>query len=598
MLLLRKADPNIVYTYSLKTGKLTSLYPLLQKILSKNDLLSGDPFFYRKENIVYTNVANNVVAVDISSPGNIRASLVHSFANETPTYAFIDRKGTFWIGTKNGVYYIENGNTRMVALPEMIQVKTMNEDTKGNIWVGTLEGIYVIGANKKFKLRYNEKNGLSNGFIYGILRDGDDMWFSHNKGLSVYNTATNKFRHYTKEDGLQSNEFNTGAYFKAEDGTLFFGGINGTNGFRPEEIKDNPHVPKVVITNIKLFDKDLKTDVAYWNLREVALPYKQNSLTFEFSGLEFTNSAQNQYAYIMEGLDEKWNYSGKTRFARYPALPPGTYYFKVKASNNDGIWQETPTVVKVVIVPPFWQTWWFRTLCVLLLIVVITVILNSIQKQRNRAQLRAIELQQKIQMERERISRDLHDNVGTQLSLISNNIEWVEHPLKALSEQEKLEKLHYVNTMARDIIATLRETIWALNKEQISLEEFSDKLKAFVHKQMAMYPQIALKFSERFVGELTLGPSEALNLFRICQEAIANALKYAGAVELTIDIANTEDKYEATITDNGRGFDVNSVDPLVQNGLENMKYRSADIGCELAINSIIGKGTTIVITKK
>ena len=382
MLLLRKLDPNIVYSYSLKTGKLTSLFPLLRKILLTDDQPYSEPFFYKKEHIVYTNVGSNVVALDVSSSENIKPSLFYSFRNEIPTNVFIDSKGTYWLGTKNGLYYIENGKAILVTMPEMLHVKTISEDAEGNIWAGSLEGIYIVDTNKKFKLKYNEKNGLSNGFIYGIIRHGDDMWFSHNKGLTVYNTITKKFKHYTKEDGLQSNEFNTGAYFKAADGTLFFGGIYGTNGFRPEEIKDNPNVPRVVITNIKLFDKNLQTDIAYWNLREVRLPYTQNSLTFEFAGLEYTNSEQNQYAYIMEGLDEKWIYSGNTRFARYPALPPGTYYFKVKASNNDGIWQETPTVIKVVIVPPFWQTWWFRTLCGGLLILVIVGIVNWFQKQR------------------------------------------------------------------------------------------------------------------------------------------------------------------------------------------------------------------------
>ena len=199
-----------------------------------------------------------------------------------------------------------------------------------------------------------------------------------------------------------------------------------------------------------------------------------------------------------------------------------------------------------------------------------------------------MELQQKIQKERERISRDLHDNVGTQLSLISNNIEWIEHPLKPMSEKEKLDKLHYVNRISRDIIATLRETIWALNKEQISLEEFSDKLKAFVQKQLVIYPEIELEFNEEIDEPLTLGPSEALNLFRICQEAVANALKYSGAAFINISIENSDGKYRISIEDKGRGFDMSMVDASVQNGLENMRYRSADIGCTLEITTAPG----------
>ena len=301
---------------------------------------------------------------------------------------------------------------------------------------------------------------------------------------------------------------------------------------------------------------------------------------------------------MLQGLDNTWINEGDKRFARYAAIPPGKYVFKVKASNSDGKWQEQPASIFITIVPPFWQQIWFRMLAVLFFIGCITGIILWIQRQRHKRQIRALELQQKIQHERERISRDLHDTVGTQLSLISNNIEWVTHPLKEVSENEKEEKLQFVNDTARDIIATLRETIWALNKQQITLEEFSDKLKAFVQKQVLAYPGIELRFNELIEGGVILGPSEALNLFRICQEAIANALKYAGASEISIEIEGRREKYKITVTDNGMGFDVKSVDPTLHNGLENMKYRAGDIASTFEITSAPNKGTVIVITKK
>ena len=408
---------------------------------------------------------------------------------------------------------------------------------------------------------------------------------------------TKEFRHYYKEDGLQSSEFNSNAYFKAADGTLFFGGLNGINAFDPREIHDNPNVPPVKITSIKLFDEPLKTDTAYWNIHSLTLPYMQNSLSFEFAAPEFTNAGNNQYAYTMDGVDNAWIKSGDKRFARYPALPPGQYTFRVKASNSDGVWQQVPTEIQITILPPFWQRLWFRIAIALLLIAGIAGVIYSLQKQKHQRQIRSLELQQKIQLERERISRDLHDNVGTQLSLISNNIEWVAHPLKTITEEEKAEKLQFVNETARDIIATLRETIWALNKHEIPLEEFSDKLKSFVQKQLVMYPEIELNFIERIEQSIILGPSEALNLFRICQEAIANALKYANAAVIDIEIVSGEGKYKVSITDNGRGFDITAVSPAVQNGLENMKHRAQDIDSRLDIQTN-SSGTKITVTKK
>ncbi len=599
-LLFNQSNENFLSSYCLTDYTLSLLSPVISRVLPNfRELANSYPFFLKNGNIIYTVLGEYLISLDVSSPTNIRAEIVHQFSGNILVCAYKDSEGKIWVGALNGAFCIENETAKKIALPEVVLVKTINEDAKGNIWVGTIRGIYVLDNKGSILHYYSETNGLSNQFIYGILRDEDgNMWFSHNKGLSVYKSKTNTFRHYTKDDGLQSNEFNTGAYFKAADGELFFGGINGVNSFYPREIIDNPHAPKVVITSIQLFDQPLKTDTSYWNIHSLNFLYTQNSLSFEFAGIEFTNPLKNQYAYMMEGLDNDWINVGDKRFARYAALPPGNYTFKVKASNGDGTWQNTPTMIQITISPPFWQTIWFRLLCVLLLVGIITGIILLIQRQRHKRQIRAMELQQKIQLERERISRDLHDNVGTQLSLISNNIEWVTHPLKVISEYEKSDKLQFVNNTARDIISTLRETIWALNKEQISLEEFTDKLKAFTQKQLTIYPGIELDIIEDAKDTVILGPSEALNLFRICQEAITNALKYANATKITIMFQSNGEKYKISIADNGKGFDTNLVNPALQNGLENMKYRAKDILGILEIRTGIGEGTTITVTKK
>lgn len=201
------------------------------------------------------------------------------------------------------------------------------------------------------------------------------------------------------------------------------------------------------------------------------------------------------------------------------------------------------------------------------------------------------------QRERTRISRDLHDNVGTQLSLISNNIEWITHPLKQLSEEEKNSKLEFVGATAKEVISTLRETIWALNKETITFEEFSDKLKSHVQKQAQLVPSIRTGFSEALGEELQLGPSEALGLFRICQEAVANALKHSGASLLSIRFLAKDGHYEVRISDDGKGFSgENGV--AEHYGLENMKQRAAEIGCSLVLTSAPGQGTQVDILHK
>jgi signal transduction histidine kinase/ligand-binding sensor domain-containing protein len=600
-LFLNLMKNNEIVTYNIHTGKTISIVPLLMKVIpGMASLTNNHPFLLKtSDNIVYANYDQYLIALNELHSNVVRPKVIHRFDGEMLTCAFEDGKHILWLGSLNGVFYYQNNVWQRLWLPENVEIKTICGDLSGNLWIGTVRGIYVIDRAKKIIAHYTQNSGLVNQFIYGILCDDDgNIWFSHNKGLSEYITRTKKFRDYTKEDGLQSNEFNTGAYYKAADGELFFGGVLGTNSFYPPDIRDNPNKPITRITSIRMFDTLLKTNTAYWQVQTLTFPYTDNSLSFEFAALEYTNPQKNQYAYIMEGLDGHWINSGDKRFARYPGMPPGKYAFKVKASNNDGIWQDLPGIISITITPPFWQMLWFRFLCGVLFFVCTATVIVWIQKQRYRKQMRALELHKKIQLERERISRDLHDSVGTQLSLISNNIEWIEHPLKAISEDEKKDKLHFVNQAARGIISTLRETIWALNKEQISLEEFTDKLKVFAHKQLTINPEIELNFTEEITEDVILGPSEALNLFRICQEAMANALKYSGATIVKIKARSTIDNCEIIIADNGKGFDIHSVDPATQNGLENMRYRAADISYTLSIETEINKGTTVRISKK
>lgn len=202
------------------------------------------------------------------------------------------------------------------------------------------------------------------------------------------------------------------------------------------------------------------------------------------------------------------------------------------------------------------------------------------------------------QKERIRISRDLHDNVGTQLSLISNDIEWITHPLKTLTEAEKAEKLELIGSASKEVINTLRETIWALNKEEVSFEEFADKLKAHVQKQTRLTKNVTPSFSENLESTIMLGPPEALGLFRICQEAIANALKYAQSEKLDIAMSTHHDKYKLIIADHGKGFDKSGVELDKNYGLANMKFRADEIACTVDIVSSPEKGTIVTITKK
>ena len=192
---------------------------------------------------------------------------------------------------------------------------------------------------------------------------------STNKGLSRFEPATRRFRNYDADDGLQSNEFNSGASFRSRSGELFFGGIYGFNYFRPEDIHDNPNVPAVAITGFRRGNRYETVRDSATALRSTIseadslnLSYRDAVLTFEFAALEYSAPAKNRYAYRMVGFNDDWVESGSVRSATYTNLPPGHYQFQVRASNNKALWNERGKTLAIFIAPPWWATWWAHAL--------------------------------------------------------------------------------------------------------------------------------------------------------------------------------------------------------------------------------------------
>jgi len=305
----------------------------------------------------------------------------NSISNDFIRAIHEDRSGRFWIGTQGGglnkfdritetfTHYKVNTNDSNSLSNDY--VFGIHEDTSGILWLGTYGGgLNEFDPDKETFTTYTVKDGLPNDVVYGILEDDQGYsWLSTNYGLSKFDPKKKTFKNYNVSDGLQSNEFNGGSYFKSESGELFFGGINGINAFYPENIKDNPYIPPVVVTEFSKLNQVIEFDKPISEVKEIKLSYRDYIFSFEFAALDYTMPEKNQYAYKMEGLDKDWIYTeSNKRFANYTTLAPGKYIFRVKGSNNDGIWNEQGTSIEITITPPFWQTWWFQTLSVLFVI--------------------------------------------------------------------------------------------------------------------------------------------------------------------------------------------------------------------------------------
>jgi signal transduction histidine kinase len=288
-----------------------------------------------------------------------------------------DQDGVLWVGTQGGINLWDGVNDRFDHYmhdpddPQSLSndaVLSLYEDPMGTVWVGTWGGglNYFDRVTQTFA-HYTEKGGLPNDTVYGILADAAGfLWLSTNNGLSKFDPHTETFQNYDVSDGLQSNEFDAGAYFQSSSGEMFFGGVGGFNAFVPEQIKPNPHIPPIVITAFSQFNQVVRTDLPADE--HMQLSYQNNFISFEFAALDYNASDKNQYAYKMEGLDQDWVYAGTRRHADYPNLRPGDYVFRVKGSNNDGIWNEEGIAIHIMVTPPFWERWWFRGLIGLALI--------------------------------------------------------------------------------------------------------------------------------------------------------------------------------------------------------------------------------------
>ena len=289
-----------------------------------------------------------------------------------------DKNGTLWIGA-NGLFRanFDSRETQYYSHdpqdPESLSdalIVNMLIDSRGTLWAGTWGG-GMCKLNKKtgkFKRYYKKEGGLPNNVVTGIIEDEEGyFWISTKGGMCRFNPIKETFENYYAQDGLQSNEFLTDAAFIASDGTVYFGGGNGATYFKPEKIIKNPTPPSIAITSVK---KDGVPEILGLNTptqEQMNITYKDRGVSFDFTALNFTRTEKNRYAYKMDGYDPGWLDAGSRRFVSYTNLPSGDYVFRVKGSNNDGVWNEEGTSVAITVFPPPWATWWAYTAYVALL---------------------------------------------------------------------------------------------------------------------------------------------------------------------------------------------------------------------------------------
>ena len=510
---------------------------------------------------------------------------VKSYNEQVRTVIYQDQKGIFWLGTEDGLirfdlpkksfrtYKNDSSNPNSLSNNFIKSICSDPFELENIIWLGTAGGgLNRFDVDEGSFTHFSESDGLPNNVVYGILPDDiGNFWLSTNKGLSKFNPRDSTFRNYNVRDGLQSNEFNTGAYYRSKKGEMFFGGINGLNYFHPDAIKDNPFKPDVVLTNFKLGDHYIsnknENSILQKSISEtdqIVLSYDEDVVTFEFAALDYSAPEKNQYAYKLENFNKDWIHSGTTRTATYTHLPPGKYIFRIKGSNNDGIWNEKGVALTLIITPPWWSTWWAYILYGLLFISGLYFIrryeLNRI-KLKNQLKLEKVETDTLRNLDnlKSQFFANISHEFRTPLTLILGQVESV---MSSNIETKEKGKLHVANRNARRLLTLINQLLdlskleagsMELNAQQHNIVSFFKSL-FYSFESLAETQKITLRFETQLENIPVVFDPDKMEM--VFYNLVSNALKFTspqGEINVSIKIIESAE-VEIKVKDTGIGI--------------------------------------------
>jgi ligand-binding sensor domain-containing protein/signal transduction histidine kinase len=566
---------------------------------------------------------------------------------------FEDRTGQLWAGTQNGLAGWNGQDWKIYTTRDGLSeniVRALAEDAEGNLWIGTesqglnffkggkfvsmqaagnglpgndisclcldRDGVLWVGTSghglARFYqgkwTRYSTDNGLaSNSIDYIIEDDGGWLWIGSNAGLMrIQKKSLNDFangtldvlscRTFVETDGLPTRECSAGsqpAACRTRDGWLWFPTTKGLVSVNPADLKPNRQPPQVMIESVRVGGQEQKTNrfSSAWN-RSAVVPPGHEQLEIRYTALNFPAPAEVRFKYRLEGHETAWTDAGDTRVAYYNKVPPGHYHFHVVACNEDGVWNETGDTLDVTVQPQFWQTWWFRAAVVLGLVGIVVAVVRYLSTQKLRRQLQQ---QASLEKERSRIARDLHDQLGANLTQVALLGEMAEADRNSPADIES--HAQQISQTARETTRSLDEIVWAVNPSNDTLEGLVNYACKYAQEYLAL---AGLRYRAEVPAQLpavNIPPEVRHDVFLAFKEAVNNVVKHAQASEAKVRLQLQPGNFALSIEDNGRGLggrDANAAP--ARNGLRNMRKRMDDIHGEFSISSGTAGGTIVCLT--
>jgi signal transduction histidine kinase/ligand-binding sensor domain-containing protein len=539
----------------------------------------GLSFYSFDDGTFYTYLRNN------KYPKSIGSSLARRLDK--------DKNGNIWIATASGLYkrsprtpFSENSFEAFVNDPNNPGSLPSNDVT--DVWCSRDNHVWVTmggGGLAEFDgtrfIQYVPESQVSSRVFLGMHIDKRNrIWITTKNGLEVFDRSSKKFYHLDVNDGSANSSIST--YFSNEtEGKVSFTAGNKLYTFKPDKIEFSTAFPPLYLTDMNVFGKSFWTDVLHGVTH---LNSRERYVNFTVSALQFTSPQMVRFQYKLEGLEDNWSNSPDGEI-KYTNLPWGHYKLRVRVTNPAGQYGGEKVLAEFVIATPFYYTWWFIALC----FIALAILTYGFYRYR-------ISQLMKLQAIRNKIARDLHDDIGSTLGSISVFSE----AARQLLEQNKAERaqnmLGKIGDTSREMIDNMSDIVWSVNPKNDSARHLIERMRVFAGDLVAS-SEIQLIFNAQpGVEDIKLTMEQRKNIFLIFKETVYNTVKYADGKTLTVDIKRSHKSLLFTISDNGRGFDVDNYTSKNGNGIKNMKFRAEEIGAIYQIeSSAMGTTTTIKV---
>jgi signal transduction histidine kinase/ligand-binding sensor domain-containing protein len=501
-----------------------------------------------------------------------------SISGNNSWFFFEDYDKKLWICTSNGLDLFDSiaNSFKVFHFPDN-EIGSVYVDKAGYLWVGSnTRGLFLCNQNGTILKTYDQTNILPNNRIHAITQDNSGgIWFSSNSGISRLNTEIQKVRNYSREDGLQGDQFYQQTFLKTRKGEMYFGGYNGFNSFFPDSLKDNEFIPPVYITDFQIFNKPVvyggpgaqfQTHIS--EAKEIRLKWDQSVFSFTFAAINYIHPKKNLYQYIMEGFEKDWNNTDASRrYVTYTNLDPGEYTFRVRASNNDEKWNNTGASLKIIILPPWWSSLWFRLIMIAAVILIFAFVFLA--RIRN-LKVQKVRLEKLVAIKTDELN-ELNSSKDKFFSIIAHDLknpfntiigfsEILKEEIRSGDPERNLEYASLINTSAVQTLRLLENLLdWANSQTgKILFKPEPINLSGLLNEELGMLNDMAARKSielKSSISDKLLIQADKNMIKTILRNLISNAIKFThknGIVEVNAIISDRN--AEISVSDNGIGM--------------------------------------------